>query len=175
MILTGRISESIDTTQSLYPGLLDRNLDLLFKLKCRQFVEMVSGCDSEVKPSAHSPTRSGKSSPNASPSRTLSHSSLVSNTSSTSATNGFDATDLSSPPSTADMAPAVVGNGVAVVDESMEVEDEAGAGQSSSAHPTSSSSASFSNSSSSRGNSYFILLLSQLTRADFEAIAKLIH
>jgi hypothetical protein len=50
-------------TQTLYPGLLERNQNLLFVLKCRQFVEMVSGNDSEVRPSAHSP----RSSPNVSP------------------------------------------------------------------------------------------------------------
>ncbi|XP_071563279.1 ran-binding protein 9 isoform X3 [Temnothorax nylanderi] len=48
LILSGRIGEAIDTTNRLYPGLLDRDPDLLFALKCRQFVEMVNGSDSEV-------------------------------------------------------------------------------------------------------------------------------
>jgi len=74
LILAGRISEAIDTTQSLYPSLLDRNPHLFFQLKCRQFIEMVNGCDGEVKPLAHSPTRSIRNSPCVSPSRTLSHS-----------------------------------------------------------------------------------------------------
>lgn len=63
-MLAGRMGEVIEMTQALYPGLLDRDQNLLFVLKCRQFVEMVSGNDSEVRPSAHSP----RSSPNVSPS-----------------------------------------------------------------------------------------------------------
>lgn len=63
LVLAGRMGEAIEMTQTLYPGLLERNQNLLFVLKCRQFVEMVSGNDSEVRPSAHSP----RSSPNVSP------------------------------------------------------------------------------------------------------------
>ncbi len=118
LILAGRISEGIEATQSLYPGLLDRNLGLMFKLKCRQFVEMVSGCDSEVKPSAHSPTRSGKSSPSASPSRVLGHSSLASS----STSNGFDESELGVSRGI-DALQTATGNGV-TVEEDMEVEDE---------------------------------------------------
>ncbi|XP_035679367.1 ran-binding protein 9-like isoform X1 [Branchiostoma floridae] len=56
LVLAGRMGEAIDTTQSLYPGLLERNPNLLFVLKCRQFVEMVNGTDSEVRGlSARSP------------------------------------------------------------------------------------------------------------------------
>lgn len=47
---TGRMGEAIDMTNILYPGLLESNRNLLFKLKCRQFVEMVNGTDSEVAP-----------------------------------------------------------------------------------------------------------------------------
>ena len=131
LVLSGRISEAIEATHSLYPGLLDRNLGLLFKLKCRQFIEMVSGCDSEVKPSAHSPTRSAKSSPCASPSRTLSHTSIVSNVSSSnSTTNGFDNGELG-PPRSIDMAQELVGNGVSV-DEDSEMDDMTDANQSTS-------------------------------------------
>lgn len=72
LILTGRISEAIDTIHSLYPGLMDQNPDLFFKLKCRQFIEMVNGCDGEVKTYAHSPSRSLRNSPCVSPVRTLS-------------------------------------------------------------------------------------------------------
>jgi hypothetical protein len=68
LVLAGRIGEAIETTQKLYPGLLERNQNLLFLLKCRQFVEMVSGHDSEVRgPGAYSPSRSNKSSPCSSP------------------------------------------------------------------------------------------------------------
>lgn len=84
LILAGRISEAIDTTQSLYPSLLDRNPHLFFQLKCRQFIEMVNGCDGEVKPLAHSPTRSTRNSPCVSPSRSLSHTSSTSSSSSSS-------------------------------------------------------------------------------------------
>ncbi|XP_013785346.1 ran-binding protein 9-like [Limulus polyphemus] len=55
LVLAGRIGEAIDTTRSLYPGLLERNPNLLFLLKCRQFIEMVNGTDSEVRPT-RSPT-----------------------------------------------------------------------------------------------------------------------
>ncbi|XP_049876899.1 ran-binding protein 10 isoform X2 [Pectinophora gossypiella] len=48
LVLAGRIGEAIELTRRLYPGLLERDSDLLFLLKCRQFVEMVNGSDSEV-------------------------------------------------------------------------------------------------------------------------------
>uniref|UniRef100_A0A646QHE9 Ran-binding protein n=1 Tax=Hemiscolopendra marginata TaxID=943146 RepID=A0A646QHE9_9MYRI len=66
LVLAGRMGEAIDTTQKLYPGLLERNFNLLFMLKCRQFVEMVNGTDSEVRP-LRSPKSQG-SSPSMSPS-----------------------------------------------------------------------------------------------------------
>ncbi|KAK0048083.1 ran-binding protein 9 [Biomphalaria pfeifferi] len=49
LVLEGRMGEAIETTQALYPNLLDAKPDLLFMLKCRQFVEMVNGTDSEVR------------------------------------------------------------------------------------------------------------------------------
>lgn len=49
LVLAGRVGEAVDATQQLYPGLLERNPNLLFMLKCRQFVEMVNGTDSEVR------------------------------------------------------------------------------------------------------------------------------
>jgi len=49
LVLAGRMGEAIETTSRLYPGLLEHNLNLLFMLKCRQFVEMVNGSDSEVR------------------------------------------------------------------------------------------------------------------------------
>uniref|UniRef100_A0AAQ4RXI1 RAN binding protein 10 n=1 Tax=Gasterosteus aculeatus aculeatus TaxID=481459 RepID=A0AAQ4RXI1_GASAC len=48
LVLAGRVGEAIEATQQLYPTLLEHNPNLLFMLKCRQFVEMVNGTDSEV-------------------------------------------------------------------------------------------------------------------------------
>ncbi|XP_037295065.1 ran-binding protein 9 isoform X2 [Manduca sexta] len=48
LVLAGRIGEAIELTRRLYPALLERDAELLFLLKCRQFVEMVNGSDSEV-------------------------------------------------------------------------------------------------------------------------------
>lgn len=75
LILSGKLGEAIHSTQELYPGLLENNLDLKFMLKCRQFVEMINGTDSEVstlRSSVHSTphTLSNKSSPCMSPHRT---------------------------------------------------------------------------------------------------------
>ena len=53
LVSTGRMGEAIEMTNKLYPGLLESNRNLLFKLKCRQFVEMVNGTDSEVTPRSH--------------------------------------------------------------------------------------------------------------------------
>lgn len=50
LVLAGRMGEAIDKTSRLYPGLLEHNQNLLFMLKCRQFVEMVNGSDVEVCP-----------------------------------------------------------------------------------------------------------------------------
>lgn len=47
-ILNGQISESIDLTRKLFPGILENNPNLLFALKIRQFIEMVNGCDAEM-------------------------------------------------------------------------------------------------------------------------------
>ncbi|CAH0696107.1 unnamed protein product [Spodoptera exigua] len=47
LVVSGRIGEAIEVTRALYPGLLDRDQDLLFLLKYRQFVEMVNGSDAE--------------------------------------------------------------------------------------------------------------------------------
>ncbi|KAL2097701.1 hypothetical protein ACEWY4_006908 [Coilia grayii] len=49
LVLSGRMGEAIETTQQLYPSLLESNPDLLFMLKVRQFIEMVNGTDSEVR------------------------------------------------------------------------------------------------------------------------------
>lgn len=42
------MGEAIERTSRSYPGLLEHNQNLLFMLKCRQFVEMVNGSDVEV-------------------------------------------------------------------------------------------------------------------------------
>ena len=44
-MLAGRISDAMKLVEATYPGLLQINPELLFKLKCRQFVEMIAGCD----------------------------------------------------------------------------------------------------------------------------------
>lgn len=45
LVLAGKIGEAIADTQRLYPGLLESDPKLFFLLKCRQFIEMVSGVD----------------------------------------------------------------------------------------------------------------------------------
>lgn len=77
LVLAGRMGEAIDTTQQLYPGLLERNANLLFMLKCRQFIEMVNGTDSEVRGASLRSPRShhsgGSSSSRSSPSMSPVH------------------------------------------------------------------------------------------------------
>lgn len=46
--MSGRMGQAIEQTLRTYPGLLENNQNLLFMLKCRQFVEMVNGSDIEV-------------------------------------------------------------------------------------------------------------------------------
>lgn len=48
LVLSGRVGQAIEQTIRSYPGLLESNQNLLFMLKCRQFVEMVNGCDFDV-------------------------------------------------------------------------------------------------------------------------------
>ncbi len=43
--MRGRVSEAMRLVRVAYPGLLEKNKELLFKLKCRQFVEIISGHD----------------------------------------------------------------------------------------------------------------------------------
>ncbi|XP_059475156.1 ran-binding protein 10 [Neocloeon triangulifer] len=45
LVLAGKIGDAIADTQRLYPGLLESDAKLMFLLKCRQFIEMVSGVD----------------------------------------------------------------------------------------------------------------------------------
>ena len=72
-MLAGRMGEAIETTQTLYPHLLDAKPDLLFTLKCRQFVEMVNGTDSEVRNNSSNITASGGSSSSSSPTSQQQH------------------------------------------------------------------------------------------------------
>ena len=67
LILSGKVSEAINVTQELYPGLLEGKPNLLFMLKCRQFVEMVNGTDSELYSKRSPHPISAKSSPCMSP------------------------------------------------------------------------------------------------------------
>uniref|UniRef100_A0A915KPS1 CTLH domain-containing protein n=1 Tax=Romanomermis culicivorax TaxID=13658 RepID=A0A915KPS1_ROMCU len=53
LIMGGHISDAIRLIQQYFPGLLERHKNLLFMLKCRQFVEMVAGND-EFHPSSTS-------------------------------------------------------------------------------------------------------------------------
>ena len=74
LVLAGRMGEAIETTQQLYPGLLERNTNLMFMLKCRQFIEMVNGSDSEVRGAAlRSPRSQAGGSNRSSPSRSPIH------------------------------------------------------------------------------------------------------
>lgn len=45
LVMSGRMGLAIEQTLRLYPGLLENNQNLLFMLKCRQFIEMVNGSD----------------------------------------------------------------------------------------------------------------------------------
>lgn len=68
------MGEAIDKTSRLYPGLLEQNQNLLFMLKCRQFIEMVNGSDVEVypkrNPGVYSPTFTNTSPRSSSPIQT---------------------------------------------------------------------------------------------------------
>jgi uncharacterized Zn finger protein len=46
LVLDGHIGEAIDVTYQLFPGILERNPNLLFALKVRQFIEMVANLNS---------------------------------------------------------------------------------------------------------------------------------
>ncbi|XP_001659381.2 ran-binding protein 9 [Aedes aegypti] len=53
LVLSGRMGQAIEQTVRLYPGLLESNQNLLFMLKCRQFIEMVNGSDFDLSGSSH--------------------------------------------------------------------------------------------------------------------------
>lgn len=99
LVLAGRMGEAIETTQQLYPSLLERNPNLLFTLKVRQFIEMVNGTDSEVRClGGRSPKSQDSypvsprpfSSPSMSPSHGMNIHSLASGKGSTAHFSGFD-------------------------------------------------------------------------------------
>jgi len=48
LVLAGKLGDAVRMVEQLYPGLLQLNPDLHFRLKIRQFIEMVSGADSEA-------------------------------------------------------------------------------------------------------------------------------
>lgn len=48
-VLTGRINEAIELTYQLFPGILEKNSNLLFALKVRQFIEMINDVNSPVR------------------------------------------------------------------------------------------------------------------------------
>lgn len=50
LVLNGRISEAIRLTNRLFPNLLQNNPNLLFALKCRQFVELIIGAEKDYQP-----------------------------------------------------------------------------------------------------------------------------
>lgn len=54
LVMSGRMGQAIEQTLRTYPGLLENNQNLLFMLKCRQFVEMVNGSDIECPPNSKS-------------------------------------------------------------------------------------------------------------------------
>lgn len=57
-MLSGQISEALRLVYSSYPGLLESHKELLFRLKCQQFVEMLVGNDSKELYEQTSPTAS---------------------------------------------------------------------------------------------------------------------
>lgn len=44
-MLAGNLREAIENTYQLFPGILERNTNLLFALKIREFIEMISSAN----------------------------------------------------------------------------------------------------------------------------------
>ncbi|XP_053207512.1 ran-binding protein 10-like [Panonychus citri] len=80
LVLAGKIEDAIQLTNKLYPDVLNDNPNLLFALKCRQFVEMIS--ESCGKKTIQPLTSSSSST-------TLSSSELISNKSITNTSGDF--------------------------------------------------------------------------------------
>jgi len=57
--LEGSLSEAIESTYQLFPGILERSANLLFALKIREFIEMVSSAN-KVRHNATPTTTTGK-------------------------------------------------------------------------------------------------------------------
>lgn len=61
LVMSGKISEAIKLTNCICPNLLQDNPKLLFALKCRQFVELISGAESDYQPLFNFDSESNKS------------------------------------------------------------------------------------------------------------------
>ncbi|XP_054164353.1 ran-binding protein 9-like [Oppia nitens] len=64
LVLNGHIGEAISLTNKLYPNVLKDNPNLLFALKCRQFVEWISGNESDKAPIGAAAAMTASYSPN---------------------------------------------------------------------------------------------------------------
>lgn len=62
LVLGGRISEAIKITNQLCPNLLQSNPNLLFALKCRQFIELISGAENDFQAKFNHASANGDSS-----------------------------------------------------------------------------------------------------------------
>ena len=79
LVLSGKIGEAIQLTNRLYPDVLNGNPNLLFALKCRQFVEMISGTCNDKSVTNMSSSASSANSSNAACSSASSSSNITTN------------------------------------------------------------------------------------------------
>lgn len=89
-VLNGQLGEAIELTYQLFPGILERNPNLLFALKVRQFIEMIYN----VNPKTSSSSSSCNSHATATVTVPLSSSSLLSSASNFVVNNLADPTEL---------------------------------------------------------------------------------
>lgn len=75
LVLNGSLGEAIDLTYQLFPGILERNSNLLFALKVRQFIEMINNSNNNELSATSSSSRGSEIS---STSNELKQNSLVS-------------------------------------------------------------------------------------------------
>lgn len=68
-LLNGCIGEAVELTRQLFPGILEKNPNLLFALKIRQFIEMVNGIEGELGLKANNKSRQSSLSRSNSPLR----------------------------------------------------------------------------------------------------------
>lgn len=66
LVMAGKMGQAIMHTLNSYPGVLENNKNLLFMLKCRQFIEMVNGSDVEFCPTNKSAAHSASTAINSS-------------------------------------------------------------------------------------------------------------